>query len=251
MKKTFKWILFSTLILSIGVIVAMLAIYLPQYKTYANYSIADTNGRYDCFISYDDDSIEVVKNEELGAVPYTFNVRLYNLSDKEQTLTFRFWFTCTDSQGEYYDYIDKEITIPAATDTLNYAERDYFAGSINYSCDLYEFSHCTDVKFGAWVKAKYLTYVKADNPEAEFLVEEVLINKNGIRNVNGFEVTSEEDLCERIHNNTDLMHTLDNMWQKAFDGVIIALSCTGGVFVLCLVFTIILLLPNKKKKNEG
>ena len=37
---------------------------------------------------------------------------------------------------------------------------------------------------------------------------------------------------------------------KAFTGVIIALSCTGGILVLCLIFTIILLL-NKKKKIEG
>ena len=80
---------------------------------------------------------------------------------------------------------------------------------------------------------------------------EVLINKNGIRNVNGFEVTSEEDLCEILSNNTDLMHSLNNMWQRAFTGVIIALSCTGGIFVLCLIFTIILLLPNKKKEIEG
>ena len=64
--------LFNTLILSIGAIIAMMAIYLPQYKTYANYSTAHEDSKYDCFISYDDDSIEVVKNEELGAVPYTF-----------------------------------------------------------------------------------------------------------------------------------------------------------------------------------
>ena len=46
------------------------------------------------------------------------------------------------------------------------------------------------------------------------------------------------------------MDSLDGMWQKAFTGVIIALSCTGGIFELCLIFTIILL-PNKKKKIEG
>ena len=77
MKKTFKWILFSTLILSIGAVIAMLAIYLPQYTKWANYSTKDG---YNTFICYDDDSIEVVKNEEFGAVPYTFNVRLYNLT---------------------------------------------------------------------------------------------------------------------------------------------------------------------------
>ena len=248
MKKTFKWILFSTLILSIGAIIAMMAIYLPQYNTYANYSTKDG---HDTFICYDDDSIEVVKNEELGAVPYTFNVRLYNLSNKEQTLTFRFWFTCTDSQGQYYDFVDKEITIPGSTDVLNHSERDYFAGSIDYSCELYQFGHCSDVKFGAWVKVKYLTDMATSHPEGETFVEDVLINKNGIRNVNGFEVTSEEDLCDALSNNTDLMHSLDGMWQRAFTGVIIALSCTGGIFVLCLIFTIILLLPNKKKGIEG
>lgn len=248
MKKTFKWILFSTLILSIGAIIAMLTIYLPQYTKWANYSTKDG---YDTFICYDDDSIEVVKNEELGAVPYTFNVRLYNLSDKEQTLTFRFWFTCTDSEGQYYDFVDKEITIPASTNHLNTAVRDYFAGSIDYSCELYEFGHCSDVKFGAQVKDKYITNVNTDDAEREILIDDVLINKNGIRNVNGFEVTSAEDLCEKISNNTDLMQSLDESWQKAFDGVIIALSCTGGIFVLCLIFTIILLLPNKKKKIEG
>ena len=248
MKKTFKWILFSTLILSIGAIIAMMAIYLPQYTKWANYSTKDG---YDTFICYDDDSIEVVKNEELGAVPYTFNVRLYNLSDKEQTLTFRFWFTCTDREGQYYDFVDKEITIPSSTNHFDIAKRDYFAGSIDYSCDLYQFSHCSDVKFGAQVKEKYIYDINTNNPESEFLIEEVLINTNGIRNVNGFEVTSEEDLCEILSNNTDLMYSLDNMWQGSFTGVIIALSCTGGIFVLCLVFTIILLLPNKKKKIEG
>ena len=248
MKKTFKWILFSTLILSIGAIIAMMAIYLPQYTKWANYSTKDG---YDTFICYDDDSIEVVKNEELGAVPYTFNVRLYNLSDKEQTLTFRFWFTCTDSEGQYYDFVDKEITIPASTNHLDIAKRDYFAGSIDYSCELYQFGHCSDVKFGAQVKDKYLVDINTNNPESNITINEVLINKNGIRNVNGFEVTSEEDLCEILSNNTDLMHTLDGNWQSAFNGVIIALSCTGGIFVLCLIFTIILLLPNKKKNIEG
>ena len=60
----------------------------------------------------------------------------------------------------------------------------------------------------------------------------------------------QEDLCEILSNNTDLMDSLDSMWQKAFTGVIIALSCTGGILVLCLIFTIILLL-NKEKKIEG
>lgn len=55
-------------------------------------------------------------------------------------------------------------------------------------------------------------------------------------------------MCDTLSNNTDLMHSLDNNWQKAFDGVIIALSCAGGIFMLCLIFTIVLLLPNKKKK---
>lgn len=248
MKKTFKWILFSTLILSIGAIIAMMAIYLPQYTKWANYSTKDG---YDTFICYDDDSIEVVKNEELGAVPYTFNVRLYNLSDKEQTLTFRFWFTCTDSEGQYYAYVDKEITIPSSTNHLDIAKRDYFAGSIDYSCELYDFGHCSDVKFGAQVKDKYLVDINTNNPENTISVNEVLINRNGIRYVDGWEVTSEEDLCETLSNNTDLMNSLNNMWQGAFTGVIIALCCTGGVFVLCLAFTIILLLPNKKKKIEG
>lgn len=248
MKKTFKWILFSTLILSIGAIIAMLAIYLPQYTKWANYSTKDG---YDTFICYDDDSIEVVKNEELGAVPYTFNVRLYNLSDKEQTLTFRFWFTCTDSEGQYYDFVDKEITIPASTDHLIMGQRDYFAGSIDYSCELYDFGHCSDVKFGAQVKDKYLVDINTNNPESTISVNEVLINRNGIRYVDGWEVTSEEDLCETLSNNTDLMNSLNNMWQGAFTGVIIALSCTGGIFVLCLIFTVVLLLPNKKKKIEG
>lgn len=250
MKKTFKWILFSTLILSIGAIIAMMVIYVPQYTKWANYSTKDG---YDTFICYDDDSIEVVKNEEVGAVPYTFKVRLYNLSDKEQTLIFRFWFTCTDSQGEYYDYVDKEITIPKSTNSFNSSERNYFAGSIDYSCELYQFSHCLDVKFGAYVPYEELNIsgYSSTNPEALFKIDDVLINRVGIRNVNGFEVTSEEDLCEILSNNTDLMHSLDNMWQKSFIGVIIALSCTGGIFVLCLAFTIILLLPNKKKKIEG
>ena len=253
MKKTFKWILFSTLILSIGAIIAMLTIYLPQYKTYANYSTSHKQSKYDCFISYDDDSIEVVKNEELGAVPYTFNVRLYNLSDKDQTLTFRFWFTCTDSEGEYYEYVDKEITIPKAPINYDLSKHKYYAGSIDYSCELYEFSHCTDVKFGANVPFGEINIsgFSSTDPNSSLIIQKVLINRDGVRKENGFEVTSQLDLCEMLDNNTDLMQGLNNMWQRSFTGVIIALSCTGGVLVLCLAFTIILLLPNKKKKIEG
>ena len=232
MKKTFKWILFSTLILSIGAVITMLAIYLPQYTKWANYSTKDG---YNTFICYDDDSIEVIKNEELGAVPYTFNVRLYNLSNKDQTLTFRFWFTCTDSEGEYYEYLDKEITIPKA-------ENSYDAGQIDYSCDLYYFSNCLDVKFGANVPSNEINIDgwSSSSPNSSWGIDDVLINKVGIRNINGLEGTSQLDLCEALSNNSQLMNSLDNMWQGAFSGVIIALSCAGGIFVLCLAFTIIL-----------
>lgn len=245
MKKTFKWILFSTLILSIGAVIAMLAIYLPQYTKWANYSTKDYECKYNQFISYDDDTLEIVKNEEFGTPLYTLNVRLYNLSNKDQTLTFRFWFTCTDTEGEYFDYVDKEITIPKA-------KNNFDAGQIDYSCELYYFSHCSNVEYGAEVPFKYLTNISStDNPEGSHFVDEVLINRDGIRTVNGFEVTSEQDMCETLSTNTEMMKHIDSMWQSAFTGVIIALSCTGGIFVLCLVFTIILLLPNKKKKIEG
>lgn len=243
MKKTFKWILFSTLILSIGAVIAMLAIYLPQYTKWANYSTKDYECKYNQFISYDDDTLEIVKNEELGTPLYTLNVRLYNLSNKDQTLTFRFWFTCTDSEGEYYEYVDKEITIPRA-------ENNFDAGQIDYSCDLYSLSHCSKVEYGANVPIKYFTNMSSTNPEVTHFVDGVLINRDGIRTVSGFEVTSERDMCEILPTNTEMMKNIDSMWQRAFSGVIIALSGTGGVFVLCLAFTIILLLPNKKKKVE-
>lgn len=244
MKKTFKWILFSTLILSIIAVIVMMAIYLPQYIKWANYGIKDYESKYNQFICYDDDTLEIVKNEEFGTPIYTLNVRLYNLSDKEQTLTFRFWFTCTDSEGQYYDYVDKEISIPAAAGMFD-------TGTTNYSCELYQFSHCSDVQFGAQVPFKYLTNANSTEPEGTHTIDGVLINRDGIRNVNGFEVTSEKDMCEVLFTNTETMQHIDSMWQGAFTGVIIALSCTGGIFVLCLIFTIILLLPNKKQQIEG
>ena len=247
MKKTFKWILFGTLFASLCALGTMLAIYLPQYISFANYSTKDG---YGTFISYDDDTLEVVKNEEFGTAPYTLNVRLYNLSGKEQTLTCRFWFTCTDSEGKYSEYIDKEITIPATTNHLD-SNRKYVTGLIDYSCELYEFSHCSDVKFGAYVKCGDLNiqgmYLASEKPETSIFIDDVLINLNGIRNENGFEVTSKFDLCEMLGNRTDKMHYIDKMWQKSFTGVIITLSCTGGIFLLCLGFTIILLVPSKKK----
>lgn len=253
MKKTFKWILFSTLILSICAVIAMLAIYLPQYIRCANYS---TSEGYSNFICYDDDSIEIVKNEELGAVPYTFNVRLYNLSDKEQTLTFRFWFTCTDSEGQYYDYVDKEITIPSSTNHLDIASRDYFAGSIDYSCDLYQFSSCLNVEYGAMVSDKYISNINTNSP-GDIWIDGVLINTVGFRNIDGFDITTNQDMCESLENNKDLLYLTDldlnlvhSDWQGAFTGVIISLSCAGAVLLLSLIFTIVLLLPNKKQLNK-
>ncbi|MBE5758360.1 MAG: hypothetical protein E7345_05525 [Clostridiales bacterium] len=246
MKKTFKWILFSTLILSIGAIIAMMAIYLPQYTKWANYSTKDG---YNTFICYDDVFVE---KDESALVKYTLNATLYNLSDKDQTLTFRFWFTCTDSEGDYADYIDKEITISANPTTIN----DYSRGCTNYSCELPYFNDCLDVKFGASVSPNDLNidWVN-DMGDKESTISvgiyDVLINKEGIRVVDGLEITRKDDYCESLDSLISLTRSIDSMWQGAFTGVIIALSCTGGIFVLCLIFTIILLLPNKKKKFEG
>ena len=57
------------------------------------------------------------------------------------------------------------------------------------------------------------------SPNSSWVIDDVLINKVGIRNINGLEVTSQLDLCEALSNNSQLMNSLDNMWQGAFSGV--------------------------------
>jgi hypothetical protein len=250
MKKVFKWLLLVVLIAALGAVATMLSIYLPKYLRLANYSTTGETRKYAQFITYNDDSLCLQKfNEGSSDVCYLLQGELYNYSNEDQTLVFRFWFTC-DIDGEFVtrddiraEYIDYEITIPkkSSPNSANPGTYKIFE-TLPEKFDFYN-----SVYIGAEVP--YESFTNLHSEEEEKTIVDVVINRDGFREVDGVKFTTVFDKCEYIHELTSFAGMLDIDWQGAFDGVIIALSCTGGVLILCLIFTIVLLLPDKKKKE--
>ena len=175
---------------------------------------------------------------------YYLYVDLYNLSDVDQKLTFRFWFT-GDIDGNVFtdddkcvEYVDIEATIPKKVGTN-------IPGMIDLQEHLPKLSFYKDAVMGAYVSTEFFI----DSYSIDEIHCNVSINLEGFRPINGGEIgTTIFDKSDRICDSNFLVGVLDMYWQEAFDGVILALSVFGGIIILCLVFTVVLLLPNKKKK---
>lgn len=250
MKKVFKWLLFVVLIAALGAVIAMLSIYLPKYLSLANYSTTGEARKYAQFITYNEDSISVQKyNEGSPDKHYVLSAKVYNYSNEDQTLVFRFWFACDidgefttqdDIQTEFFDY---EVKIPKKSSPNTVTPGEYEIFEILPE----KFNFYNGVDIGAEVPYENFTNISSE--ESETTIAQVVINREGFREVDGKQFTSYFDKCEYIHEMANFAGVLDADWQGAFNGVILALSCTGGVFVLSLIFTSVLLLPNKKKKE--
>ena len=250
MKKVFKWLLLVVLIAALGAVVAMLSIYLPQYLRLANHSTTGEARKYAQFIAYEGDSLYLQKfNEGSSNEHYLLKCKLYNFSNEDQTLVFRFWFKCDmdgdaatqdDILGKYMDY---EVTIPKKSSPKFINPGEYEI----YEILPEEFSFYDSVYLGFEVPYENFTNLSSGTTETYFT--KIAINRVGFREVDGVKFTSFFDKCEYFYEITSFAGMLEIDWQGAFNGVIVALSCTGGVLVLCLIFAIVLFLPNKKKKE--